>query len=29
MGYRDQGDIDRLMSGDVAGVQRLYGAPVR
>jgi hypothetical protein len=29
MGYRDQGDIGRLMSGDVAGVQRLYGAPAR
>jgi len=29
MGYRDQGDIDGLMSGDIAGVQRLYGAPVR
>lgn len=29
MGYRDQGDIARLMSGDVAGVQRLYGAPAR
>jgi hypothetical protein len=29
MGYRDHGDIDGLMSGDVAGVQRLYGAPVR
>ncbi len=28
MGYRDQGDIDRLMSGDIAGVQRLYGAPL-
>jgi hypothetical protein len=27
MGYRDQGDIGRLMSGDVAGVRRLYGAP--
>ena len=29
MGYRDQRDIDRLMSGDIAGVRRLYGAPVR
>lgn len=29
MGYRDQGDIDRLTSGDIAGVQRLYGPPVR
>ena len=29
MGYRDQGDIDGLMSGDIAGVQRLYGPPVR
>ena len=29
MGYRDQGEIDGLMSGDIAGVQRLYGAPVR
>jgi hypothetical protein len=29
MGYRDQGDMDRLMSGDIAGVQRLYGPPVR
>lgn len=29
MGYRDQGDINRLMSGDIAGVQRLYGQPVR
>ena len=29
MGYRDQRDIDRLMSGDIAGVQRLYGPPVR
>lgn len=27
MGYRDQGDIDRLMSGDVEGVRRLYGPP--
>lgn len=29
MGYRDQGDVDRLMSGDIAGVQRLYGPPAR
>lgn len=29
MGYRDQHDIDRLMSGDIAGVQRLYGPPAR
>lgn len=29
MGYRDQGDIDGLMSGDIAGVQRLYGPPAR
>ena len=29
MGYRDQGDIDGLMYGDIAGVQRLYGPPVR
>ena len=29
MGYRDQGEIDGLMSGDIAGVRRLYGAPVR
>jgi hypothetical protein len=29
MGYRHQGDIDRLTSGDIAGVQRLYGPPAR
>jgi hypothetical protein len=29
MGYRDQGDMDRLTSGDIAGVQRLYGPPAR
>jgi hypothetical protein len=29
MGYRDQGGIDGLMSGDISGVQRLYGPPVR
>jgi Matrixin len=27
MGYRDQGDIDWLMPGDVAGARMLYGAP--
>ena len=29
MGYRDQGEFDRLTSGDIAGAQQLYGAPVR
>ncbi len=29
MGYSDQGDIDTLMHGDVAGVMRLYGPPQR
>ena len=29
MGYREQGNIDRLTSGDIAGVQRLYGPAVR
>lgn len=29
MGYRDQGDMDRLMAGDIAGVQRLYGPAAR
>jgi hypothetical protein len=29
MGYRDQGEFDGLTSGDIAGAQRLYGAPVR
>jgi hypothetical protein len=27
MGYRNHGDIDRLMSGDVAGAVALYGPP--
>ena len=27
MGYRDQGDLDRLMAGDIAGARLLYGAP--
>jgi hypothetical protein len=26
MGYRDQGDVDRLMAGDIAGSVVLYGA---
>ena len=25
MGYRDQGDVDRLMAGDIAGSVALYG----
>lgn len=29
MGYRDQGNIDGLMAGDIAGVRRLYGASAR
>jgi len=27
MGYRDQGDIDALMAGDIAGTVALYGRP--
>ena len=27
MGYRDQGDIDRLMQGDITGARLLYGSP--